>query len=136
MKAINKLIFSAVILISFSLHQAACQEKAPDLKVKSRITHEEKTVKGIKSNLIEAEEKYDSKGNVTEEIEYKDGKIDKHFVYEYDANNNKVKETELDPDGKLKKYSEFKYENGLRTEKNTYGPDKKLISKKTYTYTY
>jgi antitoxin component YwqK of YwqJK toxin-antitoxin module len=96
----------------------------------------EKTVKNVKNTLIDAEEKYDQKGNLIEETQYKDGKVDKRMVYEYDANNNKIKETETDASGKLKKTSEYKYENGLRTEKITFDENKKLISKKTYSYIY
>ena len=104
--------------------------------VKGRITHEEKVSKGIKNSLIDAEEKYDQKGNVIEEINYKEGKFDKKMVYEYDANNNKTKETEYDASGKAQKYGEYKYENGLRKEKFVYDQDRKLIEKKTYTYIY
>jgi antitoxin component YwqK of YwqJK toxin-antitoxin module len=103
---------------------------------KSRIVHEEKTVKGVKSTLIDSQEKYDVNGNLIDEIQYKDGKVDKHMLYEYDANNNKVKETEVDAAGKPKKSAEYKYENGLRKEKLSYDENKKLTSKKTYTYIY
>jgi hypothetical protein len=104
--------------------------------LKSKITHEEKIVKGVKNTTIESEEKYDQHGNVVDEIQYKDGKVDKHMVYEYNSENNKIKETEFDSSGKTKKIGEYKYENGIRTEKSIYDADKKLISKKTYTYTY
>ena len=105
-------------------------------KIKSRIAHVEKIEKGKKSTAIDSEEKYDLKGNVTEEIEYKGGKIDKHMVYEYDSNNNKIRETELDGSGKPIKIGEYKYENGLRTEKYIYDGNKKLHSRKYYTYSY
>jgi antitoxin component YwqK of YwqJK toxin-antitoxin module len=101
----------------------------------SRESHVEKTTDGKKSVSLDSEEKYDAKGNVIEEIEYKDGKIDKHMVYEYDSNNFRIKETEMDG-SKPKKISEIKYENGLRKEKLTYDLNKKLLSKKTYTYKY
>jgi len=105
-------------------------------KIKSRITHQEKVEKGKTIVSIDAEEKYDAKGNTIEEIEYKDGKIDKHMVYEYDTENNRIRETELDESGKPKKIGEYKYENGLKKEKLIYDANKKLLSKKTYTYTY
>jgi hypothetical protein len=105
-------------------------------KIKSRITHEEKVDKGVKNTLIDSEEKFDATGNLIEEIDYKEGKLDKHMLYEYDADNNKIKETELDGSGKTKKIAEYKYENGLRKEKLIYDGSKKLLSKKTYTYTY
>ena len=42
-------------------------------------------------------------------------------------------EEEYDPAGRLIEYSEYKFENGLRTEKNVYDPNKKLKSRK-FTY--
>jgi antitoxin component YwqK of YwqJK toxin-antitoxin module len=136
MKNKNYIIPLAVLFLAVIYQPVFSQEKTTDKKIKSKITHEEKVIKGVKSSLIDSEEKFDFNGNLIEEIDYKDGKVDKHLVYEYDSNNNKIKESELDSDGKVKKYSEFKYENGLRTEKNTYDQDKKVLSKKTYTYTF
>jgi antitoxin component YwqK of YwqJK toxin-antitoxin module len=132
-KAIKLLVIIALIICSASVYS---QNTNSASKIKGRIIHEEKTVKNVKNTLIDAEEKYDQKGNLIEETQYKDGKVDKRMVYEYDANNNKIKETETDASGKLKKTSEYKYENGLRTEKITFDENKKLISKKTYSYIY
>lgn len=137
MKSNYKLIcaFSVlVLLLNFTVVLA--QNSNSNAVLKSKVVHEEKIVKGVKSVEIESEEKYDSKGNVIDEVQYKDGKVDKHIVYEYDENNNKIKETELEPSGKIKKVGEFKYVNGVRTEKLTYDAAKKLISRKTYTYNY
>jgi hypothetical protein len=75
------------------------------------------------------------RGNVLENISYKQGKVDKHFKYQYDSDNNKIKEEEFDAAGKLKESSEYKYANGMRTEKTVYDSNKKLKSKKTYVYT-
>ncbi len=132
-KIIGSISFLA-LLLNFSL--AIAQNSNTNVVLKSKIVHEEKITKGVKTVEIESEEKYDSKGNVIDEVQYKDGKVDKHVVYEYDANNNKIKETELEPSGKIKKVGEFKYVNGVRTEKLTYDAAKKLISRKTYTYNY
>lgn len=103
---------------------------------KSRIVYEEKFEKGQKKTMIDSEEKYDLRGNTIEEIEYKDGKMDKHMQYEYDADNNRIRETELDENGKIKKTAEYKYEKGLRKEKLSYDAGKNLISRKTYNYTF
>jgi antitoxin component YwqK of YwqJK toxin-antitoxin module len=127
------LILVSLMISSFAVYS---QNSSTSGKIKSRTIHEEKVVKGVKNTMIDSDEKYDQNGNVIEEIQYKDGKIDKHIIYEYDANNNKIKETEIDSSGKPKKISENKYVNGLRTEKNTFDENKKLISKKTYSYVY
>lgn len=130
---LNMSVIIALMVSSYALYG---QNSNSSGKIKSKTIHEEKTVKGVKSKLIDSEEKYDQNGNVVEEIQYKDGKVDKHMVYEYDASNNKITETELETSGKPKKTSEYKYVNGLRTEKNTFDVNKKLISKKTYSYFY
>ena len=89
----------------------------------------------VKKQFKESETYYDARGNVTESITYKQGKTDKHFKYQYDTENNKIKEEEFDPSGRLKESSEYKYSNGLRTEKTVYDSNKKMKSKKTYVYT-
>ncbi|MEX0594980.1 MAG: hypothetical protein WD512_00660 [Candidatus Paceibacterota bacterium] len=130
------LMILTVAAISIGSEAVYGQNSISSGKIKGRITRQEKVVKGKTVISIDAEEKYESKGNTIEEIEYKDGKIDKHMIYEYDSNNNKIKETELGPSGKPVKIGEYKYENGLRKEKYIYDANKKLLSKKTYTYNY
>ncbi len=130
---IHIILLTAFILIGNAQVNAQDNSSAG---IKTKITHQEKVEKGKKSVSIDAEEKYDVRGNTIEEIEYKDGKIDKHILYEYDSENNRIKETELDATGKPKKIGEYKYENGLRKEKYIYDASKSLLSKKTYTYTY
>ncbi len=89
----------------------------------------------VKKQYRESETYYDERGNELESITYKQGKVDKHFKYQYDSDNNKIKEEEFDPSGKLKESSEYKYVNGLRSEKTVYDSNKKLKSRKTYVYT-
>ena len=89
----------------------------------------------VKKQYKESETYYDTRGNVLESITYKLGKVDKHFKYQYDAENNKIKEEEYDTSGRLKESSDYKYANGLRTEKTVYDSNKKQKSKKTYVYT-
>jgi antitoxin component YwqK of YwqJK toxin-antitoxin module len=99
------------------------------------VVSEEKFDMLVNKQYKESETYYDIKGNITENITYKQGKVNKHFKYEYDSDNNKIKEQEFDTSGRLKESSEYKYENGLRTEKTVYDPNKKIKSKKTYVYT-
>jgi hypothetical protein len=44
----------------------------------------------VKRQFIESETTYDQKGNVVEEINYKPGRIDKHFKNQYYSYNNKL----------------------------------------------
>jgi len=114
---------------------AECQKIGSNVKIKSLTVTEEKSDMLIKKQYKESEIYYDVRGNVLESITYKLGKVDKHFKYQYDNENNKIKEEEFDPSGRIKETSEYKYENGLRTEKIVYDPNRKVKSKKTYLYT-
>ena len=104
-------------------------------KIKSLIVSEEKYDMMVKKQYKESETYYDTRGNIIESITYKQGKTDKHFKYQYDSDNNKIKEEEFDASGRLKEFSEYKYADGMRTEKTVYDPNKKIKSKKTYVYT-
>lgn len=104
-------------------------------KVKSMLIVEEKQDMMIKKSLKDYEVWYDKDANKTEEINYKQGRVTKHFKYYYDTDENKIREEEFDADGDLIEYTEYKIVNGLRVEKNVYDKNKKLLSKTTYTYT-
>lgn len=128
-------MFFLIILISACTLSAECQKSGSSDKIKSLVVLEEKHDMLIKKQYKESETYYDSNGNVIESITYKQGKTDKHFKYQYDSDNNKVKEEEYEISGKLKEFSEYKYVNGLRTEKIIYDSNKKIKTKKTYVYT-
>jgi hypothetical protein len=113
----------------------AQDKKASSNKLKSITVNEQKFEKGIAGKvMVESIVRYDQAGNILEEIEYKQGKVDTHFTYKYDAANNKVQEVELDPNGKKIKITEYKYSNNLRTEKIVHDGNMQVISKKTYKY--
>jgi len=124
-----------IILILGAALSVEGQKAKYSANVKSLVISEEKYDMLVKKQYKESETYYDIKGNITENITYKQGRVNKHFKYEYDSDNNKIKEQEFDTSGRLKESSEYKYENGLRTEKTVYDPNKKLKSKKTYVYT-
>jgi hypothetical protein len=123
-----------ILILGFGV-SAECQKSGSEKKIKSIVVSEEKYDVLVKKQYKESETYYDSHGNVIESITYKLGKVNKHFKYAYDSDNNKIKEDEFDASGKLKESSEYKYTNGLRTEKTVFDPNKKMKSKKTYVYT-
>jgi hypothetical protein len=141
MKTIKRnAIFMILILLvlgarGVSGQQAAAQKPQEQPRLKSIVVYEEKFDKLLSRKNKESETTYDINGNILEDIQYKDGKVDKHFKYVYDSNNNKIKETEYDPSGNVKEYSEYKYDRNLRTEKTVYEPQGKIKSKKAYIYT-
>jgi len=123
-----------LILLGFILEPAVCQKASDTGNIKSVIVYEETFDALVSKKLKDAETYYDEKGNIIEEINYKEGKITKHFKYQFDGNNNKIREEEYDPAGKLIEYSEYKIENGLRVEKTVYDKNGKMKSRKTYQY--
>jgi antitoxin component YwqK of YwqJK toxin-antitoxin module len=123
-------------MLAISLNiQSEAQQKPTDKKVKSIIVSQEKYDMLVTRKYKDTEQYFDARGNLIEDITYKQGKISKHFKYQYDSDDNKIREEEFDPSGRLIESSEYKYENGLRTEKYVYDANKKLKSKKTYQYT-
>ncbi|MCE5348227.1 MAG: hypothetical protein LLG13_18330 [Bacteroidales bacterium] len=122
----------AVLCCSLS---AESQQSGSDGKIKSIIVFEQKNDMLINKQYKESETYYDSRGNVLEVINYKSGKVNKHFKYQYDSDGNKIKEEELDSSGKIIESSEYKYENGLRVGKIVYDANKKIKSTKIYQYT-
>jgi len=123
------------VLIISGFIQVTGQENVPKNKIKSIVVYEERYNVLVSKKLKESEVTYDQKGNILEEIEYKEGKVTRHFRYQYDNEGNKIKEEEIDPSGKIIEYSEYKIENGLRTEKTVFDGNKKMKSRKTYQYT-
>jgi hypothetical protein len=133
MKAVS---YTLIILMIFGIYNPANSQKSQTKpKVKSIVVSEEKFNTLIKRQYKESETFYDANGNLMEEITYKEGKVNKHFKYQYDTESNKTREEEYDPSGKLIEFSVYKIENGLRTEKIVYDGNNSLKSKKTYSYT-
>ena len=125
-----------LIMMAISLSQTAnAQKESKNKKIKSIIVYQEKYDMLVAKKYKDTEQYFDERGNLTEDITYKQGKITKHFKYHYDSDNNKILEEEFDPSGRIIETSEYKYENGMRTEKYVYDSKKKLKSKKTYQYT-
>jgi antitoxin component YwqK of YwqJK toxin-antitoxin module len=126
--------FTFMLLINLNL---PAQSKVQIPKIKSLIVNEQQEAgKGTGKPQLESETNYDPAGNVIEEKQYKDGKLDSHVKNEYDSDSNKIKVTELDDSGKILKYTVYKYDKGLRTEKLVYLPNQKLKSRKTYQYKF
>lgn len=134
-KVLINCIFAVALFLTFSVADGYSQQKPGNNNIRKMEVTEEKHNDGIVKTYTEYKVEYDTKGNIIDELEYKDGVFSKHFSYEYDAANNKIKETEYDKTGKVVKKSVYKYENNLRIEKSVYDNKDKLKSKKTYKYT-
>jgi hypothetical protein len=133
----NKLaLLSLALLLVLGTSNIYSQEKTKDQKVKRVTVTEEKHDGRLVTTNIESETSYDINGNMIEQILYKGGEVDTHFRYEYDANDNKIKEIEYTKKGAVDKISEYKIQNGHRVEKTVYDSRKNLLLKKTYQYLY
>jgi antitoxin component YwqK of YwqJK toxin-antitoxin module len=125
----------SVILFIVSPVLLSGQQKTAKPKLKTVVVWQEKYNSLVVKKVKDTETTYDIRGNILEDIQYVEGKVDKHFQYQYDSDDNKIKEIEFTTTGKVKETSEYKFENGLRTEKRIYDPSGKMKSKKTYIYT-
>jgi hypothetical protein len=128
-----KYLFPLVFIVFLSLPLNA-QQRDSTIRIKNMVVYQERYESLSPKKYKESEQNFDIKGNLTEDISYKQGKISRHFRYGYDANNNKIKEEKLDASGKVIETSEYKYANGLRIEKVVYNADNKIKSKRTYLY--
>ncbi len=124
-----------VILLFLSPALLSGQEISTPPKVKTVVVWQEKYNNLVSKKVKDTETTYDLHGNILEDIQYVEGKVDKHFQYQYDSDNNKIKEIEFNAAGKVAESSEYKYDKGLRIEKKVYDSGGKLKSKKTYVYT-
>lgn len=81
--------------------------------------------------------RYNSAGQI---IEYKEWDENKKFVrherYEYNADGEKTKETQMNASGAVIKINEYKYQGKLLKERISYLPNGKIKSKKTLTYEF
>jgi uncharacterized protein YkuJ len=119
--------------VAFISAVSVAQEKKAPKKVR---VMEQKFDKSDSSPELDSEAILDANGNITEEINYKNGKIAEKTTYKYDANGNKISETRYDKSGNVFETVEYKYEGTLKTEKIVYDAKKKMKNKKTYQYDF
>ncbi len=84
---------------------------------------------------LERVERYDDTGEMIEEIDYNsDGKVKLHIQYVYE-NDLLVKEIYLDHKGKLEKYFVYTYDaDGLKVSKKNFDAKDKIYKEKRYRY--
>ncbi|HRW86217.1 MAG TPA: hypothetical protein P5180_12360 [Bacteroidales bacterium] len=131
----KKFVMLIIVLVSAGTISLYAQQNQGLPRLKTVTVYEEKFDKLLSHKYKESETTYDERGNILEDIQYKEGKVDKHFRFQYDDNNNKIKETELDASGQIIEYSEYRFENNLRVEKWIYDPRGRLKTHKEYVYT-
>lgn len=129
--------FTVLFLMMLMILSASAQKKNTVKRnnIKSVTEYKQDMEKSNAPKIKEAYTLFDDEGNVLEEINYDAvGKVKTHLKYQYNSDNNKIKETEIAPDGKIIKVTEYKYDGDLKTERNIYDGAGKLKSKKIYQY--
>ncbi|MBN1597439.1 MAG: hypothetical protein JW894_04050 [Bacteroidales bacterium] len=134
MKAIFTITLVSIICITIN---GQSRSNVIQNKVLSQTTYDIDYEDSNGKKVIEQYEKFDIRGNLIEIIQYDSkGKIKDHEKYEYNSDNKKVKEYKLDTNGKVYKTMEYKYKNGLKTERITYDPSNKMVKVKKYEYQF
>lgn len=89
-----KFLFFFITFFIFVSIQAQVHKKALENRLKSITVSKQDFEAGGKS-MMESMTFYDTRGNIVEEFEYDNlGKETKHIAYQFDENNNRIKETE------------------------------------------
>jgi hypothetical protein len=131
----NELFMKIIIIVVFLSSNIIFGQKNPsNAKIKNMIVTEEIHEKGKIKTYMDSEVHYDNHGNVIEKINYKNGEFKEHIICKFDTSDNKIKETELDLEGKIIKIIEYRYSNNLRIEKTEYDKNNEIISRKSYKY--
>ena len=125
-------VFILVSVVAFGQDRKEVIEKGIQVKR----NYELDIAKGEKEPQIEKEEVYNFRGDLIEIKEYsEEGKVvSLWFRYKYDNQGNLIEEEELNSKGEIKERYEYKYENGLKTEKLYYDNKGRLFKKKIYKY--
>ena len=125
-------VFILLSVVAFGQDRKEVIEKGIQVKR----NYELDIAKGEKEPQIEKEEVYNFRGDLIEIKEYsEEGKVvSLWFRYKYDNQGNLIEEEELNSKGEIKERYEYKYENGLKTEKLYYDNKGRLFKKKIYKY--
>lgn len=125
----------SILLISLSSY-AQDRKEVIEKGIQVKRNYETNVAEGDNTPYLEKEEYYNFRGDLTEIKELKDnGKtLVLWFKYKYDSQGNVTEELELNAKGEQKERIEYKYENGLKVEKNYYDSKNRLAKKKTFKY--
>ncbi|HOO85125.1 MAG TPA: hypothetical protein PLS94_11195 [Prolixibacteraceae bacterium] len=126
------------ILLSVGTFAQLKKSEATQYGIEVKRYYEQDLKDGDAEPSIFKEEFYDFRGELVEIKEYseKGKKIDLWIKYKFDIKGNLIEETELDAKGEITRRMEYKYENGLRTEKLYYDSKNRLYQKRFYKYEY
>lgn len=100
-------------------------------------SYEQDIDQGEKELLLEKEEYFNSKGQLVELKEVSEkGRVKKWEKYVYTDDGEIAEEIILDFRGDVDKRIEYKYENGLRTQKLYFDSKNRMYKKRQYEYQF
>jgi hypothetical protein len=132
MKNLILLLFISLSIGGFAQKKSEIIQKS--IEVKRYL--EQDLEKGEKDPYIVKEEFFNLKGELVEVKDYDNqGRDIKNWVkYKYDNDSQLIEELELDEKEEQKERIEYKYDNGLRTNKLYYDEKNRLSKSKVYEY--
>ncbi len=128
-----------IALITASLNVTAQSKKEIIQKgIEVKRIYKQDVKDGEDQLYIEKEEFYNSRGDLIEMKEYADNgtKIKDWFQYKYDTDGNLTEEIEFNSKGEIKERIVTYWENGLKTHREIYDDKDRLKEKRTYEYEY
>lgn len=131
-----KTISLLLCLITFVMGaNGQSKNQIKELNIKSTSVVEYDFSSGKESKRKVSFEKFNSRGQVTEYIDYdKAGKQKERITYTYNEDGALIEEKYFDNSNKLIKYYTYTYQNHLRQTKEKYDAKKKLVWRKVYEY--
>jgi len=138
MNAILSGIFLISFLLAGQIIFAQSQSTVIEKEILVKTTYKQDFEAGDKKKQIDKIETYNDKGELVDlKIYDSAGKYAKDwFQYKYDSNGNLIEEIEYDSKQKLKERIVYKYSNGLKISKEVFDEKERLSKQTTYEYQY
>lgn len=128
-----------IVLAAFCtvLLHAQSPKEVKKHNISTRKVVEIEVERGTNARTIEEYEAFDLEGNVVEKKDYNsDGELKDWVKFDYNEDNEVVKEIYLDEKGKVIESIVFVFKDGLKREKLYYDSKNRLVKKKVYEYTF
>ncbi|MBQ9473018.1 MAG: hypothetical protein IJU81_01250 [Bacteroidales bacterium] len=135
---IKKYIFLLSLCTLFAATLSAQDNPSKRERKKNLVVKEWNTKVGSKTPYLDNMVTYDGQGRKIEEIEYASYGQRKRTVYEYEGTSSRCsRQIEYDDKNKPVRIRKFEYNaDGTKAKQYNYKPDGKLVSTKTFEYSY
>jgi len=136
MKKTNILLLLALLVIGGTVYAQSTGSKSE--RKKNLIIKEMNQKAGSTTAYLDNQRTFDGLGRKIEEIEYASYGQKSRIVYEYEGNTKRcIREVEYNEKNKVVKIRKFEYNtDGTKHKQYNYAPNGKLLSTKTFEYSY